>query len=232
MLLVPHRRDEERRRCGIVPDALVLGMPPPRDAPPAQRLAFRQIADVKVLHGSGHADYHTRVARSARGGGVGHRADAMQREYRQHALELDQEHHTGVGGAAGPISALLDTMPLWCWGWGAFAEASVGVHVLASHCADTGAAMLWRSMGCRSEAEARGFLVARIRRQWGVAAALAAARLVVWRLGTVGMTQLPDLGEQQRAPRDAAERSLRVSERMLQAAFLQGEGPIVHPYAP
>ena len=93
-------------------------------------------------------------------------------------------------------------------------------------------AMLWRAMGCRSEEEARGFLIARIRRQWGVAAALAAARLVVWRLGTVGMTQLPDFGEQRRAPRDAAERSLRVSEQMLQAAFLQGEGPIVHPYAP
>ena len=46
------------------------------------------------------------------------------------------------------------------------------------------------------------------------------------------MTQLPDFGEQRRAPRDAAERSLRVSEQMLQAAFLQGEGPIVHPYAP
>ena len=90
----------------------------------------------------------------------------------------------------------------------------------------------WRAIGSRSEEEARGFLIARIRRQWGLASVLAMARLVVWRQGTVGMTRQPDLDEHRRAPRDAAEAGLRASERILQAAFLQGEGPIVHPHAP
>ena len=46
---------------------------------------------------------------------------------------------------------------------------------------------MWRTMGARSEAEARGFLVARLRRSWGVAAARAAAHLRVARVGFVGM---------------------------------------------
>ena len=46
-------------------------------------------------------------------------------------------------------------------------------------------------MGARDEAQARGFLVQAIRRSLGVTAWLCQARLVRWRLSTVGVRRLP-----------------------------------------
>ena len=43
-------------------------------------------------------------------------------------------------------------------------------------------------MGCRTEKEARGFLVAYLRRRWGTAAAIAQARMRLARLPYVGRT--------------------------------------------
>ena len=83
---------------------------------------------------------------------------------------------------------------------GAYAEASKAVHVLASHVADEGAARRWRRMGSRDAAEARGFLMAHIRRTWGIAGFIASARLVARRLETVGLTELPPRAPPRVAP--------------------------------
>ena len=83
---------------------------------------------------------------------------------------------------------------------GAYAEACKAVHVLASHVADEGAARRWRRMGCRDAAEARGFLMAHIRRTWGIAGFIASARLVARRLETVGLTELPPRAPPRVAP--------------------------------
>ena len=52
--------------------------------------------------------------------------------------------------------------------------------------AEAGASVGWREMGTRTEKEARGFLVALLRRRWGTAAAIAQARMRVARLPYVG----------------------------------------------
>ena len=62
--------------------------------------------------------------------------------------------------------------------WGAYGEASSSVHALLAHAALVGAEQQWRAIGARSAAEAGGFLVASMRRAWGVQAVLAQARLV------------------------------------------------------
>ena len=74
---------------------------------------------------------------------------------------------------------------------GAYAEMSEPLHRLASFCADVGAEYRWRTLGCRSAAEARGMLYGYILRTWGVAAARCQARLIAWRIGTVGVERLP-----------------------------------------
>ena len=54
--------------------------------------------------------------------------------------------------------------------------------------AEAGASAGWREMGSRTEKEARGFLVALLRRRWGAAAAVAQARMRLARLPYVGRT--------------------------------------------
>ena len=51
------------------------------------------------------------------------------------------------------------------------------------------AATAWRELGVRSEAEARGLLASRLTRRWGVVAARGAARVLLSRIGYVGMTR-------------------------------------------
>ena len=62
------------------------------------------------------------------------------------------------------------------------------VQEIISQLADRGASQ-WRTMGARSASEARGFLVGRIRRDWGIAAARAHAQMLVARWRYVGLTR-------------------------------------------
>ena len=111
--------------------------------------------------------------------------------------------------------------------WGAYAEASHEVHELISHAATIGADTRWRRMGARSPAEARGFLVASMRREWSVSAWLCQARLVAWRLSTVGVPQLPPRAERAAAPAGPQAQQWRAEDADLAARFLQGLAPAV-----
>ena len=72
---------------------------------------------------------------------------------------------------------------------GAYAEGSPDVHHLASALADCIAHRVWRRWGARSEAEARSFVVARVRRIIGSTVARAMARHFLRRLPFVGLTR-------------------------------------------
>ena len=63
------------------------------------------------------------------------------------------------------------------------------MHDLISIMATRGAQLSWRSMGARTPAEARGFLVARIRRDWGITAVRAHAQLLISRRQYVGLSR-------------------------------------------
>ena len=57
--------------------------------------------------------------------------------------------------------------------------------------ASSRAAADWRRLGARDEADARAFLVASLRRRWGVTAVRERARLLLARLPQVGRPPLP-----------------------------------------
>ena len=115
--------------------------------------------------------------------------------YERLARNQDQKHHQvnaedvrlGRRGP-GPVLTLLRTYPSAVGlSFGSYGEGSRTVHTLLDSAATAGAAHSWRSMGARSQSEAYGFLVGRLRRTWGVAAVRAAARLRVSRSCYVGM---------------------------------------------
>ena len=77
----------------------------------------------------------------------------------------------------GPVRALV---------WGAYGEASDDVHQLADVVAGEMARREWRVRGARSEAEARSYYVARLRRSWGIMVAREMARFRLWRVPFIG----------------------------------------------
>ena len=111
--------------------------------------------------------------------------------------------------------------------WGAYAEASAAVHRLMEFAATTGASQRWRRMGARSETEARGFLMQAMRRELGVTAWLCQARMVAWRLGTVGVARLPRRQPRVAAPTGPAAELPRLDDAELARLFLQGLAPVV-----
>ena len=89
-------------------------------------------------------------------------------------------------GRVGPMLACLRRFPpVVGLVVGAYGEVSESVAGLQSHLATVRASAVWGAMGFRSEAEARGVFVARLRRRWGVLAFLAGARCRVSRAAHV-----------------------------------------------
>jgi len=130
--------------------------------------------------------------------------------------------------APGPVlSRLREFAPCDGLVWGAYAEASAAVHELLSHAATVGAERRWRRMGTRSVAEARGLLVGAMRREWGVMAWLCQARLVAWRLSTVGIAQLPPRAEPRPEPVGPVAEQQRLDDSTLAQLFLDGLAPAV-----
>ena len=124
-------------------------------------------------------------------GAVAERAVQVQGVYNRHAARLDglaevRRHNAGRIDAVqtrlaqlGPIRALV---------WGQYAEASDDVHQLADAVAREQARREWRLTGARTEAEALGYYVSRLRRSWGIAAAREMARTRLRRVQFVGQS--------------------------------------------
>ena len=97
--------------------------------------------------------------------------------------------------------------------------------------ATTGAETRWRRLGCRSVEEARAQLVSHIRRTVGIAAARSSARLVAWRIGTVGSARLPRAARARRGPVDPAAHRDAVSAADLAADLLDSIAWVRPPHA-
>lgn len=182
------------KRLGIIPDFDARGIP--GQVRGAVGSAARRFFDVKTLHRA--TKYYGQVAaRFVRAHAVQARAVAVPVEYAAAARRLDETHHgisreaVRVGELApGPIVRTLRALPTVIGlVFGSSGEASDSVHDLISIMATRGAQLSWRSMGARTPAEARGFLVARIRRDWGITAVRAHAQLLISRRQYVGLSR-------------------------------------------
>lgn len=182
-------------RLGIIPDIGARGLPSSLRGAAAANLV--RIFDVKTIHREASGPGYTRsAAQTERAAAVRLREAAVPGEYERSARQLDETHYgipaAGVrSGAVGPgpvLLALRAAPTVVGLVFGAYGEASPSVHALISQFADRGASQ-WRTMGARSASEARGFLVGRIRRDWGIAAARAHAQMLVARWRYVGLTR-------------------------------------------
>ncbi len=70
--------------------------------------------------------------------------------------------------------------------WGQYGEASLAAHELFELAVRSAAHAMWRDIGARSEAEARGYFTTTMRRAWGVTAVRAMARHRLRRVPFVG----------------------------------------------
>ena len=155
-----------RRRQGMIPDFLI-GMPN----------AIRHLFELKAINLCQSRYSDARVNACER------RAGSIPNEYVKHAQELDRKHLDTPAGEVGPVEAKLRSFgavnPLVV---GPFNDCSDGVEKLISMAAEQGSLRLWRSLGARTPAAAKGYLAWKIRRHLGFASFRAQARLILDRV--------------------------------------------------
>ena len=193
-----------RRHLGIVPD-LVPTMSLARDAASARGRATQLLIDIKTLE-AGRDHYLAASRQGERAGAVARRARAIPTAYTAAARRVDRGQAVRRAVAAGqdpavvlppagqappgPVELLLRTFPP-CIGavFGSYGEVSEEVHALESGFAMAIAAREWRSMGARSESEARGIITTQLRRELSVASHAGHARMLLSRRAYVGLSQ-------------------------------------------
>ena len=233
--MLPDQDVEAQRLRGIVPDLDVHGLAVPREAGPAYRHHTRQLFDGKMLHGGDHECYRRAAVRdsSRHSQAVEARAAEVHREYERAARQLDDEHHAGEPRPGPVLRRLREFPPVRGLVLGAHGEVSTAVHAMLAQAGTLGAERGWRTMCAATQDAARSFLVGDMRRTWSVAGFLASARLVAWRLGTVGLERLPPRAAYRGAPlRTAAEQSRLVADRLHAARFAEGMQPAVAAMGP
>ena len=111
------------------------------------------------------------------------RAHRVIGEYRRHAEKLDNT----PGVTPGVKTRLESFTPVRGVVAGQFGECSDDVHSLIDVCADAIAAKEWRALGARSAKEARGFIVAKLRRRIGLVVVREMARHRLKRVPLIGV---------------------------------------------
>ena len=114
--------------------------------------------------------YHSARARDdGQCGAVAERAAGVHREYERHAARLDAHPSVQVfnAGATDAVSSVLHGYPqVRALVVGQYGEASLDVHELLDLAVDAATSRDWRYLGARSQAEARGYYTASMRRAW------------------------------------------------------------------
>ena len=192
-----------RRRLGIVPD-LVPTMSLARDAA-ARGRSTQLLFDAKTLE-AGSAHYLAASRQRERAGAVERRARQVPTAYTRAARHCDRtqaERRVRAAGQdpavvlpparqapPGPVELLLRTFPA-CMGlvFGSYGEVSEAVHALESAFAVAIAMREWRSMGARTESEARGLIATQLRRELSVATHAGHARMLLSRRAYVGLSR-------------------------------------------
>ena len=144
-------------------------------------------------------------------GAVASRAEQVQGEYRRHAEAIDTQLYAPFT----PVRDRLESFGMVrSLVFGHYGEASADVHALVDAMAQRRARRSWRLMGARTEGEARGYMVAGLRRFVGVFAAREMARHLLHRVPLVGVP---------RAVLDA-RRAWHRDRQPPQGAVFQGHG--------
>ena len=117
------------------------------------------------------------------------RARKVQSEYNAHAREMDARiaaaQNTPLATA---VQSHLQTLgPIRAAVVGHFGECSPDIHHLARAAAESLAAVRWRAMGSRSEAEARSYFMNVVRKELSIGIWTAIARHRLNRLDFVGI---------------------------------------------
>ena len=178
-------------RPSIIPDgSLYASMLPPATERGATRPRQRGQArthhfDTKTVLG-GSSDYRCPRATSGeqQAGAVAERAHRVPGDYRQHARRLDLAHH---GGATVIRDQLVSLGGVRGVVFGHYSEASDDAHELLSITADELARRQWRGFGSRTQAEARGFFIQRLRRRLGLIVGREMARHRLRRIPFIGV---------------------------------------------
>ena len=181
--------------------------------------------DVKVLHAGG-PPYRSARARDQQSGAVAEREHTIQREYERHATALDARFGRADGAVASRLAALG---PIRGLVFGAYGEVSEDVAILISEAADCLARHFWRADGARTEAEARGFWMQRLRRRVSCLVAISYARYLLHRLPFIGVP-LSALGRTppRRGVHATAPRASPATDFYAHQAVLTGVGLAFH----
>ena len=155
-----------RKRQSLVPDFKIPATPPRDDH-------FGELKCVGFTK-----SHHTQVTIQERCGAVNLRAKQIGPEYRSKTRTADRKYNLTPQGTIGPVeSRLMSYGHIAELVIGPRAEISEDLDRLITLAANTGGERLWRSMGSRSQREARAVLKTAMRRQIGVVAARENARL-------------------------------------------------------
>ena len=140
---------------------------------------------------------------------VAQRARGVHRAYEHAAQRLDSLPDVRAfnqGSTDAVATALAGYGVVRALVVGQYGEASTDVHELCDVTADVASRESWRFLGARSQAEARGYYAADLRRAWGVAFVREFARHRVSRLHFVGAARRAGrqaLARQRQGERDA-----------------------------
>ena len=102
----------------------------------------------------------------------------------RHARALDRQHSAGLTPIEDRLKSFTEVRALV---FGAYGEASSDVHALLTEAASRMAAKEWRRWGARTQAEARSFFIASLRRQLGVHVVREMARHRLRRVPYIGV---------------------------------------------
>ena len=177
-------------RPGVIPDLMAdVSMPaitPGRGARPGAALPSRRLLwDVKTIYGGTTRYGGSARAREDQSGAVAARAALVWPDYLTHAARLDVAH--SPAGTTPIQDRLRSYSPTRALVFGSYGEGSADVHALIAAAASAQAGRVWRRWGSRSESEARGIVMAALRRSVGVFVAREFARHRLRRVPMVGV---------------------------------------------
>jgi hypothetical protein len=161
-------------RPGVVPDG-TLDVALPALLPRGQFVRGRKqpplpsrvlLFDVKCVFAGGPV-YRSARARDEQCGGVEQRAWEVHLDYERHARRLDLTH-SPVHASTRVLTRLQSFTATRGLVFGQYGECSSDVHTLVDLASDRLAAASWRLLGSRTQEEARGVYVARLRRRLGL----------------------------------------------------------------
>jgi hypothetical protein len=189
-LLPPPLLMQSWGRPGVIPD-LVADVPMPAIASargarsgavlPSRRLLW----DVKTMYGGTLQYTGSARAREDQSGAVAARAARVWPAYLAHAVRLDTAH--SPPGTTPIEDRLRSYTPTRALVFGSYGEGSTDVHTLLAAAASAQARRVWRRWGSRTESEARGVIMATLRRAMGVFVSREFARHRLRRIPMVGV---------------------------------------------